>query len=100
VDKKALVDKTKKMENSNNSGKLIGALLLGAAVGGALGILFAPDKGSETRKKLSAKGDDLTDDLKERFNEFLKGIKKEADSVNEKVKGAVDNGIAKAGKLN
>jgi gas vesicle protein len=49
------------MENSNNTGKLVGALLVGAAIGGILGILFAPEKGSETRKKLFAKGKDLKD---------------------------------------
>jgi gas vesicle protein len=52
------------MEKSINSGKIVSALLLGAAIGGtigaALGILFAPEKGSELRKKLSASGDDLT----------------------------------------
>ena len=57
------------MTNSNDNVKLIGALLLGAAVGGALGILLAPDKGSETRKKILAKSDDLTDSLKEKFTE-------------------------------
>jgi gas vesicle protein len=36
-------------------------LLVGAAIGGILGILFAPEKGSETRKKLFAKGKDLKD---------------------------------------
>lgn len=43
----------------NGNGKLIGALVIGAAVGATLGVLFAPDKGSETRKKLMAKGRDL-----------------------------------------
>lgn len=65
------------MENSNNTGKLIGTLVLGAAIGAALGILFAPAKGSETRKKITGKSDDLTDAMKEKFNDFLEDIKKE-----------------------
>lgn len=64
------------MGNSNNTGKLIGAIVVGAVIGGVLGILFAPDKGSETRKKISGKSDDLTDAIKEKFNEFLEEVKK------------------------
>jgi hypothetical protein len=30
------------MGNAGNTGKVIGAIFLGAAIGGALGILFAP----------------------------------------------------------
>ena len=47
-----------------SSGKLITGILAGIATGALLGILFAPDKGDETRKKISKKGTDLTDSLK------------------------------------
>lgn len=69
--------KTQKMENSNNTAGLIGGLLLGTVIGGAIGILFAPDKGVDTRKKIMSKGDDLTDAMKDRFNDFLDEIKRE-----------------------
>jgi gas vesicle protein len=88
------------MENLSNNGKLLGALLLGAAVGGALGILFAPDKGSETRKRLAAKGGDLTDALKEKFNSFLEEVTKESKTIKEQANEYVENGTAKAEKYN
>ena len=51
-----------------NTGKIITALLAGAAAGAVLGILFAPEKGSETRKKVSDEGKRLAQSLKEKFN--------------------------------
>jgi len=71
------------MENSNNNGKLIGALLIGVAVGGILGILFAPSKGSTTRRRISSKRDDLVDDLEDKFDDFLFEIKGEIEKVKE-----------------
>jgi gas vesicle protein len=87
------------MENLNNSGKLIGALLLGAAIGGVLGVLFAPDKGSETRKKIIGKSDDLTDAIKDKFNALVDNFKSEVDMVKDKANELVENGIAKAEKF-
>ena len=43
----------------------IGKFVLGAAIGGALGVLFAPKKGSETRQELKQKIDELMNKAKE-----------------------------------
>jgi len=65
------------------SGKLLLGVLAGFAVGAALGVLFAPDKGWNTRKRISKKGEDLADDLREKFDEFIDSILVGADEVKE-----------------
>jgi len=45
---------------SQNTGKVIGALLVGTIVGAGLGLLFAPESGSDTQKKVI---DELKDAL-------------------------------------
>lgn len=54
---------------SNNSGNSVLALLLGAAIGAGVGILFAPDKGSKTREKIKDGYDDAKDNLKHKFED-------------------------------
>jgi gas vesicle protein len=87
------------MEKSINSGKIVGALLLGAAIGGtigaALGILFAPEKGSDLRKKLSASGGDLTGALKSKFQNLVTDVKREVGSVRGSVDQFIENGVTK-----
>jgi len=54
---------------SNNAGNSVLALLLGAAIGAGVGILFAPDKGSKTREKIKDGFEDTKDNLKHKFDE-------------------------------
>ena len=57
-----------------STGKVITGLVAGMAAGAILGILFAPDKGSNTRKKIVSKGEDYADDVKEKFNDAIDAI--------------------------
>jgi gas vesicle protein len=79
-----------------SSGKVLLGLLAGVAVGALLGVLFAPDKGSVTRKKIAKKSEDYADDLKEKFNEFLDGISEKFEEVKEEVSDFAEKAKSKA----
>lgn len=48
------------------------ALLAGAAVGAVLGILLAPDKGEESRKKVKQTAEECIDKVKEKLSNLKK----------------------------
>jgi gas vesicle protein len=81
----------KKDEGMGDGTKVILALLAGVAAGAALGILFAPEKGAETRDKLSESLNNLTDTIKETAAaelEKLSGLKtKVVDNIKTKLNG-------------
>lgn len=68
-------------------------LLIGFAAGMVVGMLFAPDKGSETRRKISETGSDL----KNKFNDFIDSLSASADEAAEDLAGEA-NGFAQRAK--
>lgn len=58
------------MKTSN----IILGVLGGVAVGAIAGILFAPAKGTKTRKRIMKKGNAYTNDLKTKFGDLYDGV--------------------------
>jgi gas vesicle protein len=52
-----------------DTGKLLLAVMAGAAIGTAIGILFAPGKGEDTRKEIMDGADELANSFKEKLKE-------------------------------
>lgn len=78
-----------------SNSKILVGFLAGAAVGSVLGILFAPDKGIETRRKISETGTDVTDSLKQKFNDFVDGIRETYQGVKDDAEDLADEGQSK-----
>lgn len=69
--------------------KVMLSFIVGALAGAAAGVLLAPDKGKNTRKKVKKSMDDLSEKVKDSM-----------DDLSAKVKDTVDDLSAKAKKTN
>lgn len=70
------------MKTSN----IILGVLGGVAVGAIAGILFAPAKGTKTRKRIMKKGSKYTDDLKTKFSDLYDGVNTKYENIVNDVK--------------
>ncbi|KYP13508.1 YtxH domain-containing protein [Flavihumibacter sp. CACIAM 22H1] len=73
-----------------NTNKILTALATGVVIGGVLGVLFAPDKGENTRQKIADGSKKLSDSLKEKMNEGKNKLAGMRNSFRERVDGMKD----------
>ena len=66
---------------ASNTGQTLLALLTGAAIGAGIGILYAPDKGSKTRKQISK-------EAKKARKQLDKHVKETSSNLSEKAQKA------------
>lgn len=78
------------------AGKLLIGLLSGAAAGAALGVLFAPKKGVDTRKSIAQTGDNYLEDAKGSWNRFSDSISNKAKALKDRSKANLTSSKSKA----
>lgn len=80
---------------STNTGNTILALVTGLAIGAGIGILFAPDKGSNTRRKIRDGVAEAKDNFNEHFNEVSDSLVEKAfltkDDIEQNIENLVSN---------
>ena len=81
------------MSRERNSGIVLG-ILAGAAIGSLLGVLFAPEKGVETRKRLRRKAEDLRDKALDHYGHLRDGALEHYEKISGKVKQGAEKVVA------
>ncbi|QLE01139.1 YtxH domain-containing protein [Galbibacter sp. BG1] len=66
---------------SSNTGNTLLALLTGAAIGAGIGILYAPDKGDNTRKKIQKNAKKTQKELEKQFKKTTSQLGTKADKA-------------------
>lgn len=79
--------------------KIITTTLGATVIGAALGILFAPNKGSKTRHNISKKSHKYSDRIAESFDDFLDTVSHSFESVETETARLAKKGKNQAKKM-
>lgn len=81
---------------ARNTGNTILALITGAAIGVGAGILFAPEDGKKTRKKIKKSFDETQNELKKRVEKLSEQVKLKATDMKGTLEENVENVLSKS----
>ena len=76
-----------------SNGKIVLGILAGIAAGTLLGVLIAPDKGSETRRKIRQKGDDLVEGVKDGMTSMVDDVTSRFDKLRGKARKSMNEAL-------
>lgn len=68
----------------------LGWLIIGAAIGAGLALLYAPRTGEETRREIGRRWDDLKEEAEEKLEEFSEGLQEGREKIRAKIERLVD----------
>jgi gas vesicle protein len=77
-----------------NSSKVALGVLSGVAIGAIAGLLFAPAKGSKTRKRILNTGKEYVDNFKEKFEDLSQELTNKYENILSEI-NAVDSELEK-----
>jgi gas vesicle protein len=77
-----------------STGKIVLGIVAGIAAGTLLGVLIAPDKGTETRRKIRQRGDDLVEGVKDGMTSMVDGVTNKFDKLRGKARKSVNEVLA------
>jgi gas vesicle protein len=86
------------MDNSNKFNNLAGTFLVGAAIGGILGVLFAPKKGSDTRRQIAETGENFATSVKDQYDNIVSRFSNEIEDLKTRANHVFDKEAPKPGK--
>ncbi|GIM53187.1 YtxH domain-containing protein [Capnocytophaga cynodegmi] len=78
------------------TGNVLLALVTGVAIGAGAGILFAPDKGKNTRRKIKDSIDETTSKLKYKIDALSQEMKEKSSEFKGSLEDKVENLVSKS----
>jgi gas vesicle protein len=77
------------------TGKVVLGTVAGLALGAIASILFAPEKGSVTRKQIKDKSNDYANKIKSKFDDFVDSVTEKFESTKNDAENLAEKGSAK-----